>query len=136
MVSVAKGGNQRNILIVDDERDITAVLKRGLELAGYSVTTFNDPEEALMYFKPQHYDLLLLDIRMPKMNGFELYRKLRNKDGNAKVCFMTAFEIYEQEFKKVFPNYEIHCFIRKPTAIKDLVKIVNQQVGIVENNSN
>ena len=121
--------SRKKILIVDDERDITEVLKKGLELAGFSVTTFNDPEEASMYFQPTNYDLLLLDIRMPRMNGFELYKRLRIKDPAVKVCFLTAFEIYQEEFKRVFPNYEIHCFIRKPTSIRQLAKILNEQLG-------
>jgi DNA-binding response OmpR family regulator len=121
--------SRKKILIVDDEPDITTILKMGLEQAGYSVTTFNDPERALMYFEPKKYDLLLIDIRMPKMNGFELYRAIIKKDANVKVCFITAFEIYDYEFKRVFPSYMIHCFIKKPITIKDLVSIVREQIG-------
>ena len=128
MIEKVSGRPNRKILIVDDEQDITVVFKKALERAGYSVTTFNDPEEALMYFRPGYYDLLLIDIRMPRMNGFDLYKLLRNKDPNAKACFMTAFEIYRDEFRKVFPSYEIHCFIRKPISIKDLVNLVNEQL--------
>jgi len=99
-----------------------------LEAAGYSVTTFTDPEEASMYFKSNYYDLLLIDIRMRKMNGFELFRALKRKDENVKVCFLTAFEIHAHEFKKVFPSYQVHCFIRKPVSMKDLITIVDEQL--------
>jgi len=119
---------KRRVLIVDDEVDITLVLKKGLERAGYSVTTFNDPEKALSHFKENYYNLSILDIKMPKMNGFELYKALVKKDSELKACFMTAFEIYREEFKKVFPSYQIHCFIKKPISIKDLVGIVNSEL--------
>lgn len=119
----------QRILIVDDELDITTVLKKGLEQAGYRVFTFNDPEQALVHFKEHYFDLLLLDIKMPRMNGFQLYKSIIKKDPSQKVCFMTAFEIYVNEFKKVFPNYQIHCFIRKPISIKDLVSIVRGQLA-------
>jgi DNA-binding NtrC family response regulator len=112
------------ILVVDDERDITSVIKRGLENAGYTVDTFNDPEQALTHFKKDYYNMLIFDIRMPKINGFQLYREIRKKDGKAKVCFMTAFEIYRKEFEKVFPDYDVKCFLTKPLSIKDLQKIV------------
>jgi DNA-binding response OmpR family regulator len=112
------------ILVVDDERDITSVIKRGLENAGYAVDAFNDPEQALAHFKKDYYNMLIFDIRMPKVNGFQLYREIRKKDGKAKVCFMTAFEIYRKEFEKVFPDYDVKCFLTKPLSIKDLQKIV------------
>jgi len=67
-------------LVVDDEADITAVMRRGLEKEGFGVDTFNDPLEALSDFKPGVYDLALLDIRMDKMNGFELFRALQKID--------------------------------------------------------
>src|SRR5712692_567132 len=102
------------ILIVDDEIDITKSIKKGLEQNGFEVGAYNDPLKALSEFKPDIYDLLLLDIRMPNMNGFELYRELKKKDSAAKVCFITAFEVYQHEFQKVFPSSDVKCFIRKP----------------------
>jgi YesN/AraC family two-component response regulator len=78
------------------------------------------------------YDLLLIDIKMPKMNGFELYKKIMKIDSRPKVCFMTAFEIYYDEFRRVFPNLSVKCFIRKPIAVKDLVKQVRSELGSAE----
>ena len=109
------------ILLVDDERDINAVVKKGLERVGFKVRAFNNPLDALSNFEASSYDVALLDIRMPSMNGFELYKKLRERDSKIKVCFITAFEMYEEEFKKLFPSYEVRCFIKKPIKLTDLI---------------
>ena len=109
------------ILLVDDERDINTVVKKGLERVGFKVRAFNNPLNALSNFEAGSYDVALLDIRMPSMNGFELYKKLRAIDSKIKVCFITAFEMYEEEFKKLFPSYEVRCFIKKPIKLTDLI---------------
>jgi two-component system, OmpR family, response regulator ChvI len=117
----------KKILIVDDEPDITLTLGKGLKQGGYDVQVFNDPLVALSNFKPDIYDLLILDIKMPNMNGFELYRKLKEIDSKAKVCFITAFETYYEKFKQVFlPLEEVKGFIRKPIQIEDLIQFTNQ----------
>ncbi|MGI0088452.1 MAG: response regulator [Nitrosotalea sp.] len=118
----------KRILVVDDEPDITASIKRGLEAKGFEVKTYNDPLKALSDFKPDEYDLLLIDIRMPKMNGFEMYRELKKKGDSIKVCFFTAFEVYYEEFRKMFPNLEVKCFIRKPITINDLATHINSEL--------
>ena len=110
---------------MDDELDITRTLKRGLELLGaYSVDTFNDPLEALSNFDAGTYDMVILDIRMPKMNGFELCRKIAQKDAKTKVCFMTAFEINREEFGKMFPKMDVDCFVKKPIRVAELANLV------------
>jgi len=116
------------VLVVDDEPDITKVIKAGLESAGFKVDAFNDPYQALSYFKPDYYDVLIFDIRMPKLTGFQLYREIRKRDSKAKVCFMTAFEVYREEFSKMFPSYDINCFIKKPVRTKDLQLMVKAQL--------
>lgn len=119
---------KKYILIVDDEADITTVMKKGLEQrGGFEVDVFNDPEKALAQFKPDYYDLLAIDIRMPKMNGFELYRKLQKIDPEPRICFVTAFEMYYDEFRRVFPSMDVRCFIRKPVSISDLVRQLNAE---------
>jgi two-component system, OmpR family, response regulator ChvI len=119
--------NPNKILIVDDEPDITLTLGKGLEQGGYEVDIFNDPLEALSNFRPDTYQLSILDIKMPNMTGFELYRKIRDIDSKAKVCFVTAFETYYEKFKQeFFPLEEIKGFIRKPVEIEDLIKFVDQ----------
>jgi YesN/AraC family two-component response regulator len=82
---------------------------------------------ALSQFKENSFDLLLLDIKMPKINGFELYRRLNKIDSKPKVCFITAFDVYYDEFKKVFPSLEVKCFLRKPISISALVEQVKLQ---------
>jgi two-component system, OmpR family, response regulator ChvI len=120
----------RKILIVDDEPDITSTFDMILEMNGFEVDTYNDPSLALSNFKPNSYGLALLDIRMPKMNGFELYKKIKEIDKNMEVCFITAFEDYREEFKESFPELqEAKYFIRKPKAIEDLVAHVATILG-------
>jgi len=110
------------ILIVDDEQDITSIFKIGLERNEFIVTTYNDPRRALSDFRPGMYDLLILDIRMPGMNGFELYQKMRDADDKVKVCFLTAFEEYRVDFKRTFPALdEVKCYLKKPITISDLI---------------
>jgi two-component system, OmpR family, response regulator ChvI len=120
----------KRILIVDDEPDITSVFKMILEMNGFEVDAYNNPLLALSNFKQNSYGLVLLDIRMPDINGFDLYKKIRMIDDKVSVCFMTAFEDYHEEFKKEFPMLdEVKCFIRKPKAIEDLVKHVATILG-------
>jgi DNA-binding NtrC family response regulator len=122
--------NPRKILIVDDESDITSSFDMILQMNGFEVDTYNDPLLALSNFKPDLYGLALLDIRMPKMNGFELYKKIKDIDNKIEVCFITAFEDYREEFKEAFPELEeAKYFIRKPKAIEDLVKHVATILG-------
>jgi DNA-binding NtrC family response regulator len=132
--TIGTDGNEkkslRRILLVDDESDVISVFKMILEMNGYEVDAFTSPKTALENFKPDFYGLLLLDIRMPTMNGFELYRKMRNIDDDVKVCFITAFEDYREEFRETFPMLdEFKYFIRKPKAVEDLVNHVATILG-------
>ena len=121
---------RRKILIVDDDIDLTSMFKMVLEMNGFEVDTYNDPLLALQHFKPNSYGMALFDIRMPELNGFELYKKIHKKDDRIKVCFITAFEVYIDEFKQSFPELEeTKCFVRKPKAVEDLVKHVATILG-------
>jgi DNA-binding response OmpR family regulator len=118
------------ILIVDDEPDLTNLTILVLEHYGYKVDAFNDPEEALSNYKPSSYDLIILDIKMPKMDGFELYQEIKKKDNNAKVCFLTASELYYEKFrKKEFSALDGNMFIRKPVGNEELVAQVNKMIN-------
>jgi DNA-binding response OmpR family regulator len=119
---------EKRILVVDDEPDNISVFSIGLEDEGFTVDTFTDPQLALSAFKAKTYDLLILDIKMPIMNGFELYEKIIKIDNKLKVCFLTAFgEGYYEEFRRKFPtpsSSDVN-FVRKPIRIDELVKKVN-----------
>ena len=117
------------ILVVDDEPDLTQVSTLALEYHGFKVDSFNDPQEALAKFEPGLYDLVILDIKMPKMDGFELYHEIKKKDSNAKVCFLTASELYYEEFrKKEYYALDRDMFIRKPIENEELVKEINKMI--------
>lgn len=117
------------ILLVDDEPDITTIVKIGLEREGFDVDAFNDPMKALESFKSSTYDLVILDIKMTPITGFELFRRLLVIDNKVRVCFMTAFEVYHDEFRRVFPTISVDCFVRKPVTIDKLAKIINRQLA-------
>src|ERR1700745_1863018 len=97
----------RRVLLVDDEKDLTDTLKNGLERHGFVVEPYNDPREALAHVRRDRYDLAIFDIRMPRMNGFELYREFKKVDGKTPVCFFTAFEVYKSEFEKLFRDVPV-----------------------------
>ncbi len=130
---MTSGGRHQNspprIMIVDDEKDILSILESGLEArGGFAVDTFSSGEAALQAFASRasdHYDLVPTDIRMPKMNGFDLYRSIREKNASIPIAFITAFEINEDEFSKVMPSIKVRDFIKKPIRIPDLVEKLN-----------
>ena len=118
---------QKKTLVVDDEPDLTKSCSLALEYHGFKVDTFNDPQEALSNYKPGYYDLVILDIKMPKMDGFELYDEIKKKDHKAKVCFLTASELYYEEFrKKEYCALDRNLFIRKPIYNEELLREVSK----------
>lgn len=114
------------ILIVDDEKDITESLKAGLGLYGFQVDVYNDPSIALANYKTNKYDIAILDIKMPKISGFELYREMKKIDGQTSYCFFTAFDIYEREFERIFPDTAVKTFIKKPITASELASQLNK----------
>lgn len=110
------------MLLVDDESDIVSILKTGLELHGYSVDGYESPTRALAEYRPGHYDFHILDIRMPGINCFDLARQIWAQDPKAQVCFLSAFEIYEDEARKVFKDLNTKCFIKKPVTALQLAE--------------
>jgi DNA-binding response OmpR family regulator len=105
-----KGGNK--ILLVDNEADVTITFKAILQDAGFIVNTYEDPLIALSNFIPRFYDLVILDIEMPKMNGIELSRQLLELDSNVKTCFITAGEANIEVLRELYPSRDIGCFIK------------------------
>jgi CheY-like chemotaxis protein len=123
----------KKIMLVDDEADILWLFKMILESdARLKVDSFADPIVALENFRPGLYDLLLIDIAMPKMNGFELYDKIRELDKKVKISFVTASEMFYEEIRKeAFPEFDTTiCFIRKPIANPDLIKQVREILNV------
>jgi DNA-binding response OmpR family regulator len=117
------------ILVVDDEPDLTQVSRLTLEYHGFKVDSFNDPHLALSEYRPGLYDLVILDIKMPNMDGFELYLEIKKIDTNANVCFLTASEQYYEEFrKKDYYALDRNLFIRKPIENEELVKKINKMI--------
>jgi DNA-binding response OmpR family regulator len=117
----------KKILIVDDEPDIVTSLKIGLQDNGFMVDTFEDPNLALSNFKSNVYDLCLLDVKMPKINGFELYEKLKEIDDKVKACFITAHEVYYESLKEIFPDMDCDCYV-KPIKIDELIRRVKMHL--------
>ena len=110
------------LLVVDDDYDIVQVLKMGLLKRGFSVDAFTNPQDALQSFKSnaESYCLVLSDIRMPMLSGIQLSKKVKAINPNVKVVLMTAFEIRDNEFSKVFPSTQVDGFVQKPIGIKEL----------------
>lgn len=120
---------KKRVLIVDDDPDILITYKKGLEDNGlFEVKTFADPEETLSNFRSGLYDCLIIDIRMPKMDGFQLYDKMKDIDNKVKVCFITAYEVNYEALRKVFPTLGLECFIQKPIEVSQLVRKINAEL--------
>ena len=118
---------KKRICFVDDEPDIILLCKIVLEEAGFEVYTFTDSILALNNFKPNFYDLIVLDIKMPNMDGFELCKKIKKIDQKIKVCFLTASEMYYENFRKKDPErLDKDLFLRKPIENDELIKRVNK----------
>ena len=114
----------KRVMIVDDESDVNLAIKMVLEDSGFQVDSFTDPLLAFESVKGEvgKYMLLILDIRMPNMNGFELYKQIKKIDDKVKVCFLTAGEMdYEQFKKELFPALDENCYIQKPIQNEVLI---------------
>jgi CheY-like chemotaxis protein len=126
----------KRILIVDDDSDITYTFKKAFEEAdriggnktSFHVDAYNDPLVALSEFKSDFYDLLLIDIDMPKMNGFDFCVKVFELDLNPKVCFIVSAPINQEALRDQYPSLSIGCFIETPVTIDNLIKRVKEEL--------
>ena len=118
-----KNNKNNKILFVDDEPDIIYSIKRVLEANGFVVDSYTDPTLALSNFKPGLYDLLILDIKMPKISGLDLYQKMKEIDSKVKICFLTASELFYEEYRRpdAYPSLDKAYFIQKPFRSEDLI---------------
>jgi DNA-binding response OmpR family regulator len=122
----------KRILLVDDESDVTMVLTFALEDYGFEVESYNNPLVALSNFKPNYYDLAILDIKMPEMNGFELLREIRKEDENLRICFLTALtelRDHMSDINELSPAFVKDGIIRKPISNKDLLNDINRIIS-------
>jgi CheY-like chemotaxis protein len=125
---------KKRILIVDDEADITLSFGLALEDSGlFEVDTYNDSLVALSNYRPNSYDLLLLDIRMPGMNGFKLYDKIKKIDKKIKVCFISAYDVDYAALEEQYPSFKRddlipNNIIRKPIDIKELIERIELEL--------
>jgi CheY-like chemotaxis protein len=128
----AKSEVRKRIMAVDDEQDLTMTLKVGLDVYGpFDLDMFNNPKSALRSFKPNFYTLVLIDIRMPCMDGFELYEELKKIDPDVKVCFLTASEMYHEEVReKEHSGLSNDVFIQKPILTHDLITEINKKITL------
>jgi CheY-like chemotaxis protein len=126
----------KRILIVDDHPDIILTFKRGLEAENeyssgkiyFEVNAYDDPLLALSEFKPNFYDLLLVDVNMPKVNGFEFSEKILKLDVNVRICYISAGEMNIEALREQYPTLSIGCFIKKPITIENLVRKVRVEL--------
>jgi len=119
------------ILLVDNEVDNTSLFRMVLEDNGFEVDVFNDSTLVLANFKPDYYELIILDIRMPKIDGLELCLKIRKIDDKVKICFLTASEIYDEKLKALLQelDQDVKCFISKPIELDDFVNKITQELN-------
>jgi DNA-binding response OmpR family regulator len=120
----------KRILIVDDEPDVNLALRIVLEDNNFIVDSFNDPLRALENFKANLYDLIILDIKMPKKDGFEVYKEILKIDNRVQVCFLTAGDINYRSLKETFPTLDENQFIRKPIENIELIKQIHKIINV------
>lgn len=126
----------KTILVVDDDQNTTLAVKGGLEnenshttnRISYLVHTYNFPTLALSEFKPNFYDLLLIDVEMPNMNGFEFSTKILEIDADPKICFMSAAEVNYEALREIYPSVNFGCFIKKPISLEHLIRRVRAEL--------
>ena len=114
---------------MDDESDVCFVLETVLDENGFVVDSYDDPLIALEKFKVDLYTLVILDIRMPELNGFQLYREIRRLDKKVKICFLTAGEMYYGAYSDIFSSLPANCFIRKPIENQELMNRINEIIA-------
>ncbi|MGB6672278.1 MAG: response regulator [Candidatus Nitrosopolaris sp.] len=125
----------KNILIIDDEPDIILTLRLALEQNGFRTDSYSDSILAYKNFRAGVYDLVLLDIKMPNVDGFQLHQKIKRTDSRVKICFLTASEFYDEEIRKEqgFDGFNKELFLRKPVEIACLIDTIRPLMDLTFN---
>jgi CheY-like chemotaxis protein len=123
-----KGQQQKRILVIDDDPDVIITLRTALEGHGFRTDSYSNPVLAYKNFRDGLYDLVILDIKMPEVDGFQLYQKITRTDSKVKIIFLTASEYYHERFRKEkgFNNFKQEIFLRKPIETEDLVQVIKR----------
>jgi CheY-like chemotaxis protein len=124
--------SNRSILVLDDESDIVRIVERFLQGLGFRVSAFTDPVVALEYLHSHSNDccsIVISDIRMPGMNGYEFVKKVKGIKPQGKIILMSAFEINDMDFSKVLPDIKIDAFLQKPFSIRELKSMIIEKVS-------
>jgi DNA-binding response OmpR family regulator len=116
----------RRILVVDDEPDVNRSLREVLQQNGFKVDSYENPLMALENFRTRYYALVILDIKMPEMNGFSFYREIKKLDKNLKICFLTSGEMYYGMYSDIFSSLPANYFIRKPIGNEVLIRRIDE----------
>jgi len=119
---------QKRILIIDDEQDVTFTLQKVLERHGFRTDSYTDPVLAYKNFRKDLYDLVILDIKMPIIDGFLLYQKIKKIDSKVKICFLTASEYIHEQIRKEhgYDEFNQDSFLKKPIEIEDLIRAIKK----------
>jgi DNA-binding response OmpR family regulator len=122
----------KKILIIDDEPDVLLTLRMALEQNGFRTDSCSDPTLAYKNFRAGVYELVLLDIKMPNVDGFQLYQKIKRIDSRVKICFLTASEFYDEEIRKEqgFDGFNEELFLRKPIEIACLIDTIRPLIDL------
>jgi two-component system response regulator ChvI len=125
----------KRVLIIDDEPDIILTLRMALEQNGFITDSYSDSILAYKNFRAGVYDLVLLDIKMPNVDGFQLYQKIKRTDSRVKICFLTASEFYDEEIRKEqgFDGFNKELFLRKPVEIACLIDTIRPLMDLTFN---
>ena len=123
------GADKLKVMLVDDSPDTLTTLSQGLRRQALNVSAFSDPQYALSEFKPDYYDMVILDLSMPRLNGFELAEKILAKDPDARICFLSAFETHEIGAKVKFKGKKSISYVKKPIAPSKLARYVTESIN-------
>lgn len=123
--------DETKVLLVDDDSDVIITIAKSLRKYGIKVTGYSDPRQAVSQFKPKTYDFILLDVSMPGLTGFDVAKQVWDKDPDARICFFSAFDIYEKEAQVVFKDIKTVFFVKKPIGTAELARFIKDHLHML-----